>query len=149
MSVVVVGVTGSVAAYRAGDICRELMRRSFNVKVCLTRSAERFVTRSLFEALTYNPVLTDVFDEPVRGRMAHITWAREASCILVCPATANAIATLAAGKADDMFTTMVSASDAPVVLAPAMNPQMYASAANADNMRVLALRGAVFVEPDE
>lgn len=143
------GVTGSVAAYRAADVCRELMRRGFTVKVCLTRSAEQFVTRALFEALTGGPVLTDVFDEPVRGRMAHIDWAREATCILVCPATANAIATLAQGKADDMFTTLVSASDAPLVIAPAMNPQMYASEANRQNMGVLGARGAIFIEPDE
>ncbi|MEO7454425.1 MAG: bifunctional phosphopantothenoylcysteine decarboxylase/phosphopantothenate--cysteine ligase CoaBC [Fimbriimonadales bacterium] len=149
MKTVVVGVTGSVAAYRAADVCRELMRRGFTVRVCLTRSAEQFVTRSLFEALTGGPVLTDVFDEPERGRMAHIDWAREASCILVCPATANAIATLACGQADDMFSTLVSASDASLVLAPAMNPQMYASQANLENMALLTGRGAVFVEPDE
>jgi phosphopantothenoylcysteine decarboxylase/phosphopantothenate--cysteine ligase len=146
---VVVGVTGSVAAYRAADVCRELMRHGFTVRVCLSRSAEQFVTRSLFEALTGGPVLTDVFDEPVRGRMAHIDWAREASCILVCPATANAIATLACGSADDMFTTLVTASDATLVIAPAMNPQMYASDSNRENMAMLAGRGAVFVEPAE
>ena len=149
MNTVVVGVTGSVAAYRAADVCRELMRRGFNVRVCLTRSAERFVTASLFEALTGGPVLSDVFEEPVAGRMAHIDWAREAACILVCPATANAIATLAAGKADDMFSTIVSASGAPMVIAPAMNPDMYASQVNAANMQTLASRGAVFVEPVE
>lgn len=149
MSVVIVGVTGSVAAYRAADICRELMRNGFTVKVCMSRSAEGFVTRSLFEALTGFPVLTDVFDEPVRGRMAHIDWAREADCILVCPASANAIATIASGQAEDMFTTLVTASSAPLVIAPAMNPEMYASASNRANMEVLASRGAIFVEPDE
>jgi phosphopantothenoylcysteine decarboxylase/phosphopantothenate--cysteine ligase len=66
--------------------------------------------------------------------MAHIDWAREAACVLVCPATANAIATLACGQAEDMFSTLVSASDAPLVLAPAMNPEMYASQANVENM---------------
>ena len=94
-------------------------------------------------------MLTEVFDEPVRGRMAHIDWAREAACILVCPATANAIATLANGQAEDMFTTLVTASDAPLVIAPAMNPEMYASGANRANMEVLASRGAIFVEPTE
>jgi phosphopantothenoylcysteine decarboxylase/phosphopantothenate--cysteine ligase len=146
---VIVGVTGSVAAYRAADICRELMRRGFEVRVCLTRSAAQFVTASLFEALTGGPVLTDVFDEPIAGRMAHIDWAREAACILVCPATANAIATLAAGEADDMFSTIVSASGAPLVIAPAMNPDMYASQSNGANMQLMASRGALFVEPDE
>lgn len=117
--------------------------------MCLTRSAEKFVTRDLFEALTGGPALTDVFDEPVRGRMAHIDWAREADCILVCPATANAIALLVSGGAEDMFSTIVSASDAPLVIAPAMNPQMYASHANRDNLEKLASRGAILVEPAE
>jgi len=147
MKTVIVGVTGSVAAYRAADVCRELMRRGFTVRVCLSRSAEQFVTRALFEALTGGPALTDVFDEPVRGRMAHIDWARDADCILVCPATANAIAVLADGRAEDMFTTLVSASDAPLVIAPAMNPQMYASVANQENISRLRSRGAEFVEP--
>jgi phosphopantothenoylcysteine decarboxylase/phosphopantothenate--cysteine ligase len=142
-------VTGSVAAYRAADVCRELMRNGFEIRTCLTRSAERFVTAALFEALTGNPALTDVFDEPVAGRMAHIDWARQASCLLVCPATANAIARLACGEAEDMFSTIVSASDAPIVVAPAMNPQMYASAANIENLEKLKSRGCVIIEPDE
>lgn len=143
------GVTGSVAAYRAADICRELMRQGFTVRACLSRSAEQFVTRGLFEALTGGPVLTEVFDEPVRGSMAHIDWAREASCILLCPASANAIAVLAEGKAEDMFSTIVSASTAPLVVAPAMNPEMYASIANQENLARLAKRGAIIVEPAE
>ncbi len=147
--VVIVGVTGSVAAYRAADVCRELMRRGFSVRVCLSRSAEQFVSRALFEALTGEPAVTEVFDEPIRGRMAHIDWAREAECILVCPATANAIALLADGRAEDMFTTLVSASDAPLVIAPAMNPQMFASEANLANLARLRSRGAVVVEPAE
>ena len=148
-SVVIVGVTGSVAAYRAADVCREIMRNGFEVRACLTRSAEKFVTTSLFEALTGQPVLTDVFSEPIAGRMAHIDWARQADCILVCPATANSIATLASGQADDMFSTIVTASDAPIVIAPAMNPQMYASAANAANLSVLRHRGHLILEPSE
>jgi len=147
--VVIVGVTGSVAAYRAADVCRELMRCGFTVRVCLSRSAEQFVSRALFEALTGEPAVTEVFDEPIRGRMAHIDWAREAACILVCPATANSIALLADGRAEDMFTTMVSASDAPLVIAPAMNPQMFASDANGDNLSRLRSRGAEIVEPAE
>lgn len=146
---VIVGVAGSVAAYRSADICRELMRRGFTVRVCLTRSAEQFVSRALFEALTGGPALTEVFDEPIRGRMAHIDWAREASCILLCPGTAHAISLLAGGQAEDMFTTLVSASDAPLVVAPAMNPQMFASAANQENIAKLKARGAAVVEPAE
>ncbi len=147
--VVILGVTGSVAAYRAADLARELMREGCDVRVCLTRSAEEFVTPALFEALTGNPCLTNVFDEPVKGRMAHIDWARDASLILVCPATANAIATIAHGNAEDMLTSIISASERQVVIAPAMNPQMYASSANQENMSILRKRGAHIVEPAE
>jgi phosphopantothenoylcysteine decarboxylase/phosphopantothenate--cysteine ligase len=148
-STVVLGVTGSVAAYRAADVARELMRHGFSVKCCLTRSAAELVTPALFEALTGNPCVTDVFDEPVRGRMAHIDIAREASVVLVCPATANAIAVLAAGNAVDMFSTIVSATGAPLLIAPAMNPEMYASAANQENLSTLRRRGACVIEPDD
>jgi phosphopantothenoylcysteine decarboxylase/phosphopantothenate--cysteine ligase len=146
---VILGVTGSVAAYRACDVARDLMRNGVEVRACLSRSAAQFVTPALFEGLTGQPVLTDVFDEPVRGRMAHIDWAREANALLVCPATANAIAVLARGESDDMFTTIAQATRAQLVVAPAMNPEMYASAATQDNLAVLRERGAIVVEPGE
>ncbi|RYG86491.1 hypothetical protein EON77_03705, partial [bacterium] len=120
----VLGVSGSVAAYRAADLARELMRAGFTVRVCLTDGASRFVTPALFEALTGQPVLTGAFEEPVPGRMAHIDWARQADLVLVVPATANLIAKLAAGQADDMLSTIVLATTKPVLVAPAMNPQM-------------------------
>lgn len=148
-SVVVLGVTGSVAAYRACDVARELMRNGFEVRACLSRSAAEFVTPALFEALTGKPVLTDVFDEPVKGRMAHIDWARDARVLLVCPATANAIAVLASGASEDMFTTIAQASRAPMIIAPAMNPDMYSSIPNQENLAKLRDRGAVVVEPLE
>ncbi len=147
--VIVLGVTGSVAAYRACDVARELMRSGLEVRACLSHSASEFVTASLFEALTGQPVLTNVFDEPVRGRMAHIDWARDAKAVLVCPATANAIAILARGESEDMFTTIVQATRAPLVIAPAMNPDMYSCASNQDNLDRLRSRGAIIVEPDE
>ncbi|MBA3725845.1 MAG: bifunctional phosphopantothenoylcysteine decarboxylase/phosphopantothenate--cysteine ligase CoaBC [Armatimonadetes bacterium] len=147
--VVVLGVSGSIAAYRAADLARDLLRSGLDVKICLTRSAREFVTPILFETLTGNPCLTYVFDEPKRGRMAHIDWAREASLILICPATANLLANLAHGNADDMLTTIVSATRAPIVIAPAMNPQMYASEANVENLSVLKARGVLLVEPQE
>ncbi len=147
--IVILGVTGSVSAYRSADLARELMREGFQVRVCLSRSAQEFVTPTLFEALTGQPCLTHAFDEPIRGKMAHIEWAREAQVIAVCPATANAIASLAHGKAEDMLSTIISATNAPLVIAPAMNPQMYASPANQENLRILARRGAIIVEPTE
>src|SRR5437867_1426499 len=99
MAVVVLGVSGSVAAYRAADLARELMREGFEVRACLTRAAQEFVTPALFEGLTGQPALTHAFEEPVRGRMAHIDWARDAAAIVVSPATANIIAKMAHGEA--------------------------------------------------
>lgn len=146
---VVLGVSGSVAAYRAADLARELMRRGCTVRVCLTDSAQKFVTPALFEALTGQPCLQDVFEEPERGRMAHIDWARQASAIVVAPATANVLTKLAHGIADDMLTTIVTASTAPLILAPAMNPQMYATETTRRAIEILRARAAAIVEPTE
>ncbi|HWA82713.1 MAG TPA: flavoprotein, partial [Fimbriimonadaceae bacterium] len=118
---VLLGVSGSVAAYRAADLARELMREGYTVRVCLTDAAQKFVTPALFEALTGQPCLVDTFEEPERGRMAHIDWARQADMVLVAPATANTIAKIAHGIGDDMLTTICLATTAPLVVAPAMN----------------------------
>lgn len=147
MNNIVLGVSGSVAAYRAADLARELMRQGCTVRVCLTDAAQRFVTPILFETLTGQPCLQDVFEEPETGRMAHIDWARKADAIVVAPATANTIAKLAYGVGDDMLTTMILASNAPLVVAPAMNPQMYANDATREAMSKLRERASVMVEP--
>jgi phosphopantothenoylcysteine decarboxylase / phosphopantothenate---cysteine ligase len=146
---VVLGVSGSISAYRAADLARDLMRAGFTVRVCLTDAAEKFVTPILFETLTGQPCLQDTFEEPIRGRMAHIDWARNADVIVVAPATANTLSKLAYGIGDDMLTTLVLASNAPIVLAPAMNPQMFASDTNADALQKLSARAAVIVQPQE
>lgn len=143
------GVCGSVASYRAADLARSLMRAGAEVRVCLTNSAARFVSAQLFEALTGNPALIDTFEEPVAGRMAHIDLARWADVVLIAPATANTIAKIENGVADNMLTTIASATTAPLVVAPAMNPQMYASEATHLALRTLAARGAIVVEPNE
>lgn len=145
--VVILGVTGSVAAYRAADIARRLMQEGMEVRVCLSRAAQEFVTPTLFEALTGNPTLTHAFDEPVRGRMAHIDWAREARVLLVCPATANAIVSIAQGKATDMLTSILAATTADIVIAPAMNPQMYTQEPVQTALSTLARRGATIIHP--
>ncbi|MEI7576172.1 MAG: bifunctional phosphopantothenoylcysteine decarboxylase/phosphopantothenate--cysteine ligase CoaBC [Armatimonadota bacterium] len=145
----VLGVSGSVAAYRAADLARELMRSGFTVRVCLTDAAQEFVSVSLFEALTGQPCLVDTFEEPERGRMAHIDWARTADVVVVAPATANTLNKLAGGVGDDMLTTLCLASTKPLVLAPAMNPQMYLHDATQASLSVLAERGAEIVEPLE
>lgn len=149
MHKVVLGVSGSVSAYRACDLARDLMRAGHKVRVCLTDSGEKFVTRSLFEALTGQPCLADTFEEPVAGRMAHIDWARSASVLLIAPATANTVNKLAAGVADDMLTTLALAYEGPVVIAPAMNPSMYSHETTQESLRRLAERGVVILEPAE
>jgi phosphopantothenoylcysteine decarboxylase/phosphopantothenate--cysteine ligase len=148
MPYVVLGVGGSIAAYRAADLARELMRRGFTVRACLTDGAQRFVSPALFEGLTGQPCLVDAFEEPERGRMAHIDWARQAAVLVVAPATGNLLAKLAHGVADDMLTTIALAYDGPLVVAPAMNPTMYASDPVREAIDILRARAAAFVEPD-
>ncbi|MFZ4508854.1 MAG: flavoprotein, partial [Fimbriimonas sp.] len=143
------GVSGSVAAYRAADLARELMRMGFTVRTCLTDSATAFVTPALFEALTGNPCLQSVFEEPEVGRMAHIDWARQADAVVIAPATANTLNKLAAGIGDDMLTTLALATTAPLLVAPAMNPAMYANPATRDALEKLSSRGVFMVEPTE
>ena len=145
----VLGVSGSVAAYRAADLARELMRNGFTVRVCLTDSAQKFVQPALFEALTGNPCLIEAFEEPARGRMAHIDWARQADIIIIAPATANTINKIAQGIADDMLSTITLATTKPIVIAPAMNPQMYANEITQQSLEELEARGAYIVEPEE
>jgi phosphopantothenoylcysteine decarboxylase/phosphopantothenate--cysteine ligase len=130
-------------------LARELMRQGFTVRVCLTDAAQNFVTPALFEALTGQPCLIDTFEEPQPGRMAHIDWARQADLVLVAPATANTISKIANGVGDDMLTTICLATTAPLIVAPAMNPQMYANEAHREALDRLRARAAVVVEPTE
>lgn len=147
MTEIVLGVGGSVAAYRAADLARELMRRGFGVSAVLTESAARFVTPLLFESLTGRPALVGAYEEPERGRMAHIDLARRADLLLVAPITASGLAKLAHGVADDMLTTLALATRAPMLLAPAMNPDMWAAEPTRANVATLLARGAELVGP--
>lgn len=149
MANIILGVTGSIAAYRAADVARELMRRGCTVRVCLTSNGEKFVTRVLFESLTGQPCLTWAFDEPEVGRMAHIDWARSADAMLIAPATANIVNKIANGVADDMLSTLAVSYTGPMLIAPAMNPAMYANSTVQDSIRALAGRGVNFIEPSE
>jgi phosphopantothenoylcysteine decarboxylase/phosphopantothenate--cysteine ligase len=144
---IVLGVCGSVAAYRAADLAREFMRRGANVYAILTAAACNFVTPALFRALTNNVVTSDAFDEPQPGRIWHIDLPKQADLFVIAPASANSMAKFAHGLADDMLSTAFLANTAPVLIAPAMNPRMYESAASLENMRVLRERGCRFVEP--
>ncbi len=146
---VVLGVSGSIAAYRAADLARELMRSGFTVTVCLTDAAQKFVTPALFEGLTGQPCLIDAFEEPERGRMAHIDLARKADLLIVAPATANTLNRIAHGIGDDMLTTLALAYEGRKLFAPAMNPSMYANPLTQESIRRLEETGAVFVQPIE
>ncbi|MBX3095621.1 MAG: bifunctional phosphopantothenoylcysteine decarboxylase/phosphopantothenate--cysteine ligase CoaBC [Fimbriimonadaceae bacterium] len=147
MATIVLGVAGSVAAYRAADLARDFIRAGHTVRVCLTESAQQFVTPALFEALTGQPCLEDVFDEPETGRMAHIDWARQADALVIAPATARILNTLATGEGHDMLSALALAYDGPIVIAPAMNPTMLANPVTQRSIQALEERGAVMVAP--
>jgi phosphopantothenoylcysteine decarboxylase / phosphopantothenate---cysteine ligase len=145
---IVLGVSGSIAAYRAADLARDMMREGWQVRVCLTEAASHFVSAELFEGLTGQPCLTGVFEEPIPGKMAHIDWARQADLLVIAPATANTINKLAAGVADDMLSTIALAFTGTVVMAPAMNPAMYLHEATQVSLKALAGRGVETIEPE-
>ena len=146
---ILLGVSGSISAYRAADLARDLMRHGHTVRVCLTDAAQNFVSAVLFETLTGQPCLTDTFEEPTTGRMAHIDWARQADLVLIAPATANTINKLAQGVGDDMLTTIALVTTRTMVIAPAMNPQMYTNDTVQKSLKLLVDRGATIVEPTD
>ncbi len=144
---IILGVTGGIAAYKAADIARRLMEMGLSVHVVMTKSAEEFITPLTFEALTGNNVLRARFPKPGEEPIPHITLPREATLIVVAPATANIIGKMANGIADDQLSTMLIASDLPVIMAPAMNSKMYNNIAVQENMAKLGKRGVTFIGP--
>lgn len=140
------GVSGGIAAYKAAALTSTLVQRGAVVDVVMTAEAERFITPLTFASLTARPVFTSLWDSP--ERIPHIRLAREASVALVAPATANVIAKLAAGIADDLLTTALLAARIPRILAPAMNEAMYADPVTQANVAALRERGYEFVEPE-
>lgn len=144
---ILLGVSGSIAAYKAADIASRLGHLGASVHVVLTRSAAQFIGEATFRTLTRNPVLSDVFDEPFDRQIAHIQLAQESDLILVAPATANVLAKLAHGLADDLLTTVLLAATAPVLVAPAMNSAMLQHPATQANLETLRARGVTLVEP--
>ncbi len=143
---VVLGVTGGIGAYKACELARELMRRGMRVKTVMTDAAQKFVTPLTFRTLTGEDVGVSLWDDPTR-HVHHISLAAEADVIVIAPCTANVIAKVAHGRADDLLTTTVLATEAPVVLAPAMNTHMWRDDATVANVAVLRDRGVLFVEP--
>jgi phosphopantothenoylcysteine decarboxylase/phosphopantothenate--cysteine ligase len=146
---IVLGVTGGIAAYKACEIIRELKSEGANVTTILTNAGSQFITPLTLQTLSKNPVVMDLWNLISESEIGHISLAQRAHLLLIAPATANTIGKIRGGIADDMLSTVVMATGAPVVLAPAMNSQMYASAAVRENIAVLRSRGFLFVEPDE
>ncbi|PWM43238.1 MAG: bifunctional phosphopantothenoylcysteine decarboxylase/phosphopantothenate--cysteine ligase CoaBC [Clostridiales bacterium] len=150
MKNIVIGVTGSIAAYKAADITSCLIKAGHCVNVVMTNAATKFISPLTFQTLTKNNVYTDVFQEDCPEEVKHITLAQKADLILVAPATANIIGKLANGIADDMLTSLFLAiSNTPVLIAPAMNTRMYENTAVCENISKLKARGIGIIEPKE
>jgi len=147
MPVVVLGVTGCIGAYKACEVLRELQRHELDVHVVMTEAATKFVSPMTFEALSRHPVFQDQFALGENGEIRHISLADDAELLLVAPATANMIGKFAQGIADDALGTLYLATRAPVLLAPAMNVNMYEHPAVQANLGVLRARGVQVVEP--
>ena len=147
MPSVVLGVTGCIGAYKACEILRELQRHDLDVRVVMTHHATRFVAPMTFEALSRHPVFTDQFALGAAGEIPHIEWADQAELLLVAPATANILGKFAHGIADDALSTLYTATRAPVVVAPAMNVNMFEHPAVRANLETLRARGVRVVEP--
>lgn len=144
---IVVGVTGGIAAYKTCELVRMLVKRGYRVKVVMTEAATRFVTPLTFRTLTGEPVAVSLWDEAAAAPVHHVSLAEEADVMAVAPCTANVIAKLAQGRADDMLTTTALATEAPLVIAPAMNVHMWRKEATQRNLATLRARGAVVVDP--
>ena len=144
---VVLGVTGGIAAYKACELRRVLQKRGIDVFVVLTQNACRFVAPLTFETLSGHSVAVDTFDRPQTWEVEHIALAKRADLFLIAPATADIIGKMACGIADDMLSTTVMATRAPVLVAPAMNSGMWENAATQQNVKTLQARGVEFVMP--
>ena len=145
---IVLGVTGGIAAYKSADLVSRLRHLGANIHVIMTRNATEFVSPLTFQTLSSNPVVTDTFRAPEYWNVEHVALAKLADIFIVAPATANIMAKMAAGIADDMLSTTVLATKAPVLLAPAMNTGMWTAEATRSNTKILKQRGVIFIGPE-
>lgn len=145
---ILLGITGGIAAYKAPDIVRKLTAKGALVRVVLTESASHFVSPLALQAVSGHPVSTDLLDPDAEAAMGHIELAKWADTLLIAPATANFIAKLSHGLADDLLSTLCLASTAKIYLSPAMNQQMYKAPATQDNLAILAKRNVHIISPD-
>jgi phosphopantothenoylcysteine decarboxylase/phosphopantothenate--cysteine ligase len=145
---VVLGITGGVAAYKSAELVRLLVQDGITVQVVMTDAAARFVTPATFQALSGRPVFVDLWDDRIANGMAHIDLSREADAIIVAPASADFIAKLVHGNADDLLSTLCLARDCPLLVAPAMNRQMWENPATRRNAAQLVADGITVLGPD-
>ena len=146
---IVLGVTGSIAAYKAADLASLLVKKGHKIHAVMPPGAQKFITPLTLQTLSKNPVTTDVFDEQDGWCPGHIELADRADLLLIAPASASALARLANGLADDALTCIALASRAPLLIAPAMNGKMWSHPATTRNAEILRERGAHFIGPDE
>jgi len=148
---IILGVTGSIAAHKAADLASLLTKQKCDVHTVMTADAQRFITPLPFKTLTRNPVVTDLYDEDEDWKPAHIELADVADLLLIAPATANVMAKLAHGIADDALSCIALALNprAKLLIAPAMNGKMWLHAATQENVKTLKKRGVEFIGPDE
>ena len=144
---IILGVTGSIAAYKAANLASLLKKQQADVHVIMTKNAGEFITPVTFETLTGNKCLMDTFDRNFQFEVEHVELAKRADLVLVAPATANVIAKLAHGLADDMLTTTILACTCPKYIAPAMNTRMYENPVTQDNIKLLERYGWHVLEP--
>lgn len=147
--VIILGITGGIAAYKGAALCSKLTQKGADVHVIMTASAKEFITELTLQSLSRNPVYSDTFDEREPSIVSHIHLADAADLVLVAPATANIIGKMAHGLADDMLSTTLLATTAPIMVAPAMNVHMYTHPAVMQNMETLVSRGVKMIEPGE
>ena len=145
---IVLGVTGGIAAYKSAEVVSRLRHLGANVHVIMTKNATEFVSPLTFQTLSANQVVTDTFQAPEYWNVEHVALAKLAEVFVIAPATANIIAKMASGIADDMLSTTVLATKAPVLIAPAMNTGMWTADATRENVQKLKTRGVHFVGPD-
>lgn len=145
---IVLGITGGIAAYKSAELTREFVKRGADVKVIMTENATKFITPLTLQTLSENPVYTDMFLLTEEIKINHIFLADEADMLIIAPATANIIGKIASGLADDLLSTTVVATKAPVLICPAMNTNMYTNDIVRENINKLTLKNYFFVEPE-
>jgi phosphopantothenoylcysteine decarboxylase/phosphopantothenate--cysteine ligase len=145
---IVLGVTGSIAAYKAADIASRLTKAGAKVNVVMTEAATRFISPLALRAITGRAVVTDMFDLESQYTIEHVSLAEAADVVVVAPATASLIARAAAGISDDMLSLTLLATKAPIILVPAMNVNMFENSVTQENLAKLRARGFIIVDPE-